>query len=104
MDHNNLYYREYKPLLKKAGLEDEGLTFHSLRHTFATALSKRGEHPKNVSEMLGHSSVSITLDTFSHVILAPIAIRTGTLGVEDGQHTRGSGRWARLRAHSEQTG
>jgi integrase len=35
-DHNNLYYREYKPLLRRAGLE--GFTFHALRHTFATAL------------------------------------------------------------------
>jgi integrase len=35
-DHSNLYYREYKPLLRRAGLE--GFTFHALRHTFATAL------------------------------------------------------------------
>jgi integrase len=33
MDHGNLYYREYKPLLQKAGLGDESFTFHSLRHT-----------------------------------------------------------------------
>lgn len=40
-DHNNLYYREYKPLLERAGLAGEGFTFHSLRHTFATALFAR---------------------------------------------------------------
>jgi integrase len=34
---SNLYHREYKPLLKRAGLEGEGFTFHSLRHTFASA-------------------------------------------------------------------
>ena len=37
-DHNNLYYREFKPLLKDAGLGDKGFTFLSLRHPFATAL------------------------------------------------------------------
>jgi integrase len=42
--------------------------FHDLRHTCATLLLTKGVHPKIVSEMLGHSSVSITLDTYSHVI------------------------------------
>ena len=46
MDHNNLYYREYKPLLQKAGLEDEGFTFHSLHHTFATELFNQRKRPK----------------------------------------------------------
>jgi integrase len=68
LDHNNLYYREYKPLLKTAGLADEGFTFHSLRHTFATALFKRGEHPKVVQALLGHSSIVQTMDTYSHLL------------------------------------
>jgi integrase len=68
MDHNNLYYREYKPLLKRSGLEREGFTFHTLRHTFATALFKRGEHPKVVQALLGHSSITQTMDTYSHLI------------------------------------
>jgi integrase len=42
--------------------------FHDLRHTCATLLLTKGVHPKIVSEMLGHSSVAITLDTYSHVI------------------------------------
>ena len=66
MDHNNLYYREYKPLLKRAGLE--GFTFHALRHTFASALFSRGEHPKKVQSLLGHSSITQTMDTYSHLI------------------------------------
>ena len=53
-------------LLKKAGLPN--IRFHDLRHTCATLLFTRGVHPKIVSEMLGHSSVSITLDVYSHVI------------------------------------
>jgi integrase len=65
-DPNNLYYREHKPLFKRAGLE--GFTFHALRHTFATALFSRGEHPKRVQSLLGHSSITQTMDTYSHVI------------------------------------
>lgn len=68
MDHNNLYYREYKPLLERAGLGGEGFTFHSLRHTFATALFIRGEHPKVVQSLLGHSSITQTMDTYSHLM------------------------------------
>jgi integrase len=67
-DHNNLYYREYKPLLERAGLEGEGFTFHALRHTFASALFARGEHPKRVQSLLGHSSITQTMDTYSHLI------------------------------------
>jgi integrase len=42
--------------------------FHDLRHTCATLLLPKGVHPKIVSEMLGHSSIAITLDIYSHVI------------------------------------
>ena len=65
-DYTNLMPRHFKPLLKKAGLPN--IRFHDLRHTCATLLFTRGVHPKIVSEMLGHSSVSITLDVYSHVI------------------------------------
>jgi integrase len=44
------------------------LQFHDLRHTAATLLLLQGIHPKIVSEMLGHSAVSMTLDTYSHVL------------------------------------
>ena len=42
--------------------------FHDLRHTCATLLLTKGVHPKIVSEMLGHSSIAITLDIYSHMI------------------------------------
>jgi integrase len=42
--------------------------FHDLRHSHATHLLKAGVHPKIAQERLGHSSVSITLDTYSHVL------------------------------------
>jgi integrase len=43
------------------------MPFHSARHSAATLLLSRGVHPKIVSEMLGHSTVAITLDVYSHV-------------------------------------
>ena len=62
----NLLGRHFKPLLKRAGLPD--IRLHDLRHTCATMLLKMGQHPKYVQELLGHANISITLDTYSHVI------------------------------------
>lgn len=44
------------------------IRFHDLRHTHATLLLKAGIHPKIVQERLGHSSINVTLDTYSHVL------------------------------------
>jgi integrase len=44
------------------------IRFHDLRHTAATLLLRQGVHPKIVAEMLGHSTISMTLDIYSHVI------------------------------------
>ena len=56
----------YRPLLARAGLPR--LRFHDLRHTAATLLLAANVHPKVAQEMLGHSTVAITLDLYSHVI------------------------------------
>jgi integrase len=45
-----------------------GIRFHDLRHTFATLMLQNGEHPKLVQEMLGHATIAITMDTYSHVL------------------------------------
>jgi len=63
---SNVLYRNFKPLLKRAGLPQ--IRFHDLRHTAATLMLLQGIHPKVVSEILGHASVSITLDLYSHVL------------------------------------
>jgi len=55
-------------LVKAAGLPR--IRFHDLRHTHATLALQAGVHPKVVSERLGHATVSITLDTYSHAIPA----------------------------------
>jgi integrase len=44
------------------------LRFHDLRHTAATILLQKDVHPKKVQELLGHSSITLTLDTYSHII------------------------------------
>jgi integrase len=48
-------------------LKIQGVHFHCLRHTAATTVLASGVHPKVVQECLGHSSVAITLDIYSHV-------------------------------------
>lgn len=63
---SNLVRRSFLPLLKRAGLPR--IRFHDLRHTAATLLLLEGVHPKVVQERLGHSQISITLDTYSHVL------------------------------------
>ena len=46
----------------------KGVRLHDLRHAHATILLEEGVHPKVVQERLGHSSVSTTLDIYSHVV------------------------------------
>ncbi len=53
-------------IIRKAGLLH--IRLHDLRHSYATLMLKAGVHPKVVSEALGHSSISVTLDTYSHVL------------------------------------
>jgi len=52
-------------LAKRAGLA--GIRLHDARHTHASLILKQGVHPKIVQERLGHSTIAITLDTYSHV-------------------------------------
>jgi len=63
----NLVRRHFKPILKRAGL-DESLTLYGLRHSCATLLLTANVNPKVVSERLGHSSITMTLDVYSHVL------------------------------------
>jgi integrase len=62
----NLSRAHFKRLLCKAEAPD--IRFHDLRHTAATLMLLRGVPTKVVSEMLGHASIAITLDTYSHVL------------------------------------
>ena len=66
LDRRYLTSCRYKALLKRAELPI--IRFHDLRHTCATLLLSKNVNPKIVSEMLGHASIAITLDTYSHVL------------------------------------
>ncbi|SFX78233.1 Site-specific recombinase XerD [Thermoactinomyces sp. DSM 45891] len=57
---------DFKKMLQKASLPK--IRFHDLRHSHATILLKIGENPKVVSERLGHTTIGMTLDTYSHVL------------------------------------
>ncbi|OBA05367.1 MULTISPECIES: site-specific integrase [Paenibacillus] len=61
------YYRILDRIVKEHP-DFPRIRFHDLRHTHATLLLKAGIHPKIVQERLGHSSINVTLDTYSHVL------------------------------------
>ncbi|RXM74765.1 tyrosine-type recombinase/integrase [Clostridium tetani] len=65
LDSSNIL-KKFKKILNANGLQDR--KFHDLRHTYATRLFELGEEPKTVQTLLGHSNISITLDTYTHVL------------------------------------
>jgi integrase len=66
-------------LLMEAGLPH--VRVHDLRHTTATTLLEAGVHPKLVQDLLGHSTIAVTLDTYSHV--APALHERAVLKLQD---------------------
>jgi integrase len=79
MRHHLFYRRHFKPavrgrIVKGAKVpgalppEKHGLRFHDLRHTCAALLIAEGAHPKLIQTRLGHSSITITLDTYGHLL------------------------------------
>lgn len=71
LDGQNFYRRCFKPLLIKAGLPD--IRFHDLRHSCASLLLAQGVSPRVIMETLGHSQISLTMNTYSHVM--PVLMR-----------------------------
>jgi len=87
--YQNLYYRWWVPLMKKAGLAtpvlnrktgepviekktgkekaDPAFTPHQLRHAFASLSIEQGVSPKQLQVMMGHSSIKMTMDTYGHL-------------------------------------
>jgi len=66
MDANKLRHRAFPKLLERAELPR--IRFHDLRHSAATLSLSLGVHPKVVQELLGHSQISVTIDTYSHIL------------------------------------
>jgi integrase len=75
------------PRQLSTGGEIVGPRFHDSRHTLATLLLKQNVHPKVVQESLGHASINITLDTYSHVLpgLQAAAARSFDEGFREAQ-------------------
>ena len=66
--HPERFSRTFADHARQAGLPP--IRLHDLRHTWATLALSAGEHPKVVQERLGHATIAITLDTYSHAIPA----------------------------------
>ena len=67
MNRNNLHRRHFKPLARKAGLPEEA-RLYTLRHTFATLWMEANEPVKVLQEILGHSRIDQTMNTYAHVM------------------------------------
>ena len=74
----NLHKNSFKPILKRAGLP--AIRIYDFRHTCATLLLLKDTPAKVVSERLGHSSITLTLDTYSHVLPTMQKAAADTLG------------------------
>jgi len=61
-------HRTFKTILRNAGLPN--IRLHDLRHTAATLLLAQGVDPRTIMETLGHSQISLTLNTYAHVVPA----------------------------------
>jgi integrase len=66
IDFQNVRNQHFKPTLERLGLPD--IRLYDLRHTAATILLKQKVSPKVVQERLGHSTIMLTMDTYSHVL------------------------------------
>lgn len=58
--------RKFEPALKKANISR--IRFHDLRHTYASLLIDQGELPKYIQAQMGHSSITVTMDTYGHLM------------------------------------
>ena len=66
LDGVNLYHRDFLPCLRAARLRR--VTFHALRHTYASLLIQGGASLAYVKEQMGHSSIQVTVDIYGHLI------------------------------------
>jgi integrase len=66
INHNNLIKRYFYPALDATKLPK--IRFHDLRHTYASLLIEQGENIKYIQSQLGHSSPSVTLNVYAHLM------------------------------------
>ncbi|MBU1672142.1 MAG: site-specific integrase [Actinobacteria bacterium] len=96
IDYHNVEKRAFHAALKQANLRR--VRFHDLRHTFAAMMIASGANIKYIQHQLGHSSISITMDTYGHLLpgagegvgaqldsmIYPDGVKTGGLVVVEG--------------------
>jgi integrase len=66
INHSNMLWRHFFPALRKAGIKR--IRFHDLRHTYASLLIEQGENVKYIQIQMGHSSPTVTLNVYSHLM------------------------------------
>jgi integrase len=66
LEASNVVNRSFKPLLSRAGVSK--IKFHELRHTCGTIMGRTGVEPKYAQDRLGHADISVTLNTYTHVL------------------------------------
>lgn len=83
--HPDTVSRAFQRIARNAGFD--GVRLHDLRHTHATLMLQQGVHPKIVQERLGHATIAVTLDIYSHVLpglqeAAALQFEEGLTGVK----------------------
>lgn len=78
-NHSNFRGRFWKEAVERAGLPNE-LRFHDLRHTYASFLIEANIHVAEMSRLLGHASVSVTIDVYGHILPKQTADTAAKLG------------------------
>lgn len=71
MRHSNFYRRVFRPAVEQAageGMVPAGVRFHDLRHSCVALLIAQGAHPLAIKERLGHSSITVTMDQYGHLM------------------------------------
>jgi len=66
INHSNMRFRYFYPALEDSGIEK--IRFHDLRHTYASLLIEQGENIKYIQSQLGHSSPTVTLNVYAHLM------------------------------------
>jgi integrase len=65
LGHRNVTRRGFEPAVARAGIE--GVTFHAMRHAFASRMIARGIEPVTLAKLMGHEDIRETLNTHSHL-------------------------------------
>jgi integrase len=64
--YSNWFKRHFKPAIERAELPAK-TRFHDMRHSYAAMLISQGAHPRAIMERMGHSTITVTLDTYGHL-------------------------------------